>query len=1464
MKCFQRLLILFVFCSFLTASAQDQCKPVGWATQNGGTTGGGSATPVTVTTLADLKTQANSSTAKVIYVSGTMGTGVSTRVPIAANKTIIGLPGAKLIGGFDVNGSNVIIRNMKVQGPGSVDVDGVDCITVDGATNVWIDHCDIYDGQDGNLDIVNGANYVAVTWCKFSYTAASSNHQFCNLIGNSDTKTSDRGKLRITMMYNWWTVGCKERMPRVRFGQVHVINNLFDSKQASYCVRAGVEANILVESNYFDAVKIPIDLYQNNFTAVTSKNNVFNATSGNTAGSGTAFTPPYVLTITPAASVKAMVANTTCGAGATLASPTSCGCGTSSTFTLTTASSPAAGGSVTGAGTYNSGAVATVTATPASGYVFSSWSGDASGTSASTAVTMNSNKSATANFQAAPNLLSIAFNTAATTSLLQPPYVSGVINDPTDPAKTKGIIVDVKDNGVAIPAANYTISGASSTTSVVGNANIAITKSDGQADIRLTPSAVGYTTITITLTKGPNTKSITINYAASSASSTPATTNWLTGISDGSAAIALDDNYFVVADDELNKLYVHSRSQSGLPYKSYNYAGNLSLPDGTAEEVDLEGAVRSTTISGRVYWIGSMGNGKSPNFSSKPNRNRIFATTVSGTGAATAFSFNGYYGSLKQSVITWGDANGYNFTASAAAGHDSKVIDGFNVEGLTFGPDNSTLYIGMRAPLVPVGNRTNAVIVPVLNFESWFNNGAPSGNPTLGSPIQLNLGGRGIRDLVRLSNGTYIVVAGSYDDAQNGALYRWTGNASDAPVALSSFNTAALNMESVMGVNESGALSLTKLQGISDNGSTIFYNDAIEAKDLAQNNFKKYRSDILTGNLAVTYSLTTNANPVAGGSVSGSGTYNSGTVVTVTATPAAGYTFVNWSGDASGTNATTTVTMNSNKSVSANFQLSAPTTYTLSTSASPAAGGTVSGAGSYNSGAVVTVTATPAAGYTFVNWSGDASGTNATTTVTMNSNKSVTANFQLSAPTTYTLSTSASPAAGGAVSGAGSYNSGTVVTVSATPAAGYTFVNWSGDASGTNATTTVTMSANKSVTANFQVTAPTTYTLTTAASPVAGGTVSGAGSYNSGTVVTVTATPAAGYTFVNWAGDASGTNATTTVTMSANKSVTANFQVTPPATYTLTTAANPAAAGTITGAGTYNSGDVATVTATPTAGFTFVNWSGDATGTSTTTTVTMNANKSVTANFQSTSGGTYTIRIEDNATPSTGLCSYDGVISSNSGANNGKVINLTNSTAKAINWKVNAASAGSYTLNWRYVNSSSSNAYTMKLVVNGVTINAALPFPKTSGSSVFSNTTIAVSLFAGNNDVRLETTVAVATADIDWLEITGDNPVAGNCLAAKGPAIVMSNNTDARQKTGVFPNPAKGNVTIGFYLPVADQITIKLFDANNRMIDRPINRLFTGGYHQVIYNVAGRRPGFYTVAVAGSQKILEAYKLIVR
>ncbi len=142
------------------------------------------------------------------------------------------------------------------------------------------------------------------------------------------------------------------------------------------------------------------------------------------------------------------------------------------------------------------------------------------------------------------------------------------------------------------------------------------------------------------------------------------------------------------------------------------------------------------------------------------------------------------------------------------------------------------------------------------------------------------------------------------------------------------------------------------------------------------------------------YTLTTTVSPAGGGFVSPSGgDYDSGVMVTLTATPASGYTFDYWSGSVAGTNSTVILTMDADKSVIAYFE-AAPEEYTLTTSVSPSGAGSVSpSGGQYDDGTVVTLTATPASGYAFDYWGGSASGSNPTTSITMNSDESVTAYF---------------------------------------------------------------------------------------------------------------------------------------------------------------------------------------------------------------------------------------------------------------------------------------------------------------------------------------------------------------------------------------------------------------------------------------------------------------------------------------
>ncbi|NEV93434.1 DUF3494 domain-containing protein [Psychroflexus sp. YR1-1] len=270
-------------------------------------------------------------------------------------------------------------------------------------------------------------------------------------------------------------------------------------------------------------------------------------------------------------------------------------------------------------------------------------------------------------------------------------------------------------------------------------------------------------------------------------------------------------------------------------------------------------------------------------------------------------------------------------------------------------------------------------------------------------------------------------------------------------------------------------------------------------------------------------------------------TYDEGTDVILTPTPATGYEFSSWSGDATGTNNPLTVTMDADKAITANFTLIPVNTYTLTVTAQ---NGTVDknpNEPAYDEGPDVILTPTPATGYEFSAWSGDATGTNNPLTVTMDADKAITANFTLIPVNTYTLTVNAQNGTVDKNPNEPAYDEGTDVILTPTPATGYEFSSWSGDATGTNNPLTVTMDADKTITANFTLIPVNTYTLTVNA---LNGTVDKSpnqATYNEGEDVILTATPDNGYEFSSWSGDATGTNNPLTVTMNADKAVTANF-----------------------------------------------------------------------------------------------------------------------------------------------------------------------------------------------------------------------------------------------------------------------------------------------------------------------------------
>ncbi|MFF5078539.1 polysaccharide lyase family 1 protein [Actinoplanes sp. NPDC000266] len=232
--------------SQLEASAAES-SPVGFASLNGGTTGGSSSTVVTVTSASALKSALSSSTSQTVRVSGLIS--ISGMYNVASNKTVIGVGSGSGItgGGLNLSGvRNIILRNLVFRNAGD---DSINVQT--NTTNVWIDHNDLANGYDGLIDIKRGSDFITVSWNRLH------DHDKSMLLGHSDDNGSqDIGHLRVTYVHNWFN-GTNQRHPRVRFGNpVHVLNNYY-SNIGSYGVASTENAGVFVERNYFENVGSP-------------------------------------------------------------------------------------------------------------------------------------------------------------------------------------------------------------------------------------------------------------------------------------------------------------------------------------------------------------------------------------------------------------------------------------------------------------------------------------------------------------------------------------------------------------------------------------------------------------------------------------------------------------------------------------------------------------------------------------------------------------------------------------------------------------------------------------------------------------------------------------------------------------------------------------------------------------------------------------------------------------------------------------------------------------------------------------------------------------------------------------------------------------------------------------------------------------------------------------------------------
>ena len=290
------------------------------------------------------------------------------------------------------------------------------------------------------------------------------------------------------------------------------------------------------------------------------------------------------------------------------------------------------------------------------------------------------------------------------------------------------------------------------------------------------------------------------------------------------------------------------------------------------------------------------------------------------------------------------------------------------------------------------------------------------------------------------------------------------------------------------------------------------------------------------------YTITANASPTAGGTVSGGGTYYSGQNCTLTATPNTGYTFTNWKkgNTVVSTNATYTFEVTESATYTATF--TAIPQYTISVSANPTAGGTVSGGGTFYSGTSCTLTATPNTHYDFTNWKlgNSVVGTNPTYTFTVTGNATYVANFTALQAHTITCN----PVENGSISAnpTTAYKNETI-TLSSTPASGYFFSAWDVRDASNNS---ITVTDNQFTMPDSDVTVGATFVsgCTVTVAEVEHGTVTASTTGGApGTVVVLTATPEDGYYLSTWIVFKTG-DVNTTVTVTNNQFTLPAYDVT--------------------------------------------------------------------------------------------------------------------------------------------------------------------------------------------------------------------------------------------------------------------------------------------------------------------------------
>ncbi len=1065
------LVALSIYSLTAMAGAQGyQASPFG---QCGTVTGGGNATPTLVNSLSALQTALTSSGSAVIIITQDIEF-TNHFSAVVKNKTILALPDVKLYSNeqttstsgilyFSKGSNNVIIRNLTFEGPGAYDCDGWDNLCFDGATNVWVDHCDFQDGCDGNFDNKGNTDNITVSWCRFHYlkspkaggSGGAADHRFTNLIGSSSSQKPSDGAYTITWAYCWWDEGCRERMPRVRNADLHMLNCVWTSSVANYYV--GPEnARVRFDGCYFGSLSADKIFKSYGGTNAAMYNNCYSAKGATLtdANASKIASISYSYDVLSPSVAYSNVTNATYGAGATLNVTTagvitegdgSIGGGGSTPSTTKTVSVSAGTGGIASASasSVESGASVTFTATPSSGYEFVNWTNNA-GTAVSTAnpyvATITENTALKANFASttacdvtAATINGVAATISGTTVKATIPYTAGT---------TIPVVLTLSANATsnAGTSFNMTLDGAAGATA---GKTVTITAKDGRTTQQYT----------ITLTRAANATVLEANGASVVANGTFTNSTCTTSIKFSGSTEVSDGSDKSPLSAQTGKVYRSSDATSI----------TLGLVSTSASQIVL--AARSTgsserTVTGVSVNGVALGDGDYMTEGTVENNQTVYRVTISGLnvsqGSTVTINTSGnvhyYYFEItpasevtpatKSNDATLSDlkVGGTTVTgfSSATTTYDVELASGTTVVPTvtyTVNEEHATAVVNVAPALPgsttvvvtaedgssktytvnftvaePVSESTtvysfnDAVGTTTASTATYENNSQTLNMVTLTGTTSFVLSKNDNAAWVKITpksgytfkNGDVVTLTGKVgSDGKTVGLYICTSamrNTNESVVVASSTSNKNISTQA------SGTLSLAAdaselyLYRYDGTGTTITSLEITRGGSTPKSSICTL-SDLKSGGTTV---AGFSANTLVYNIELAEGTTAVPAVV-ATCTDSKASASVNY-GSISNNAATTTVTVTAEdgtqKVYTINYTVAAPvvvTTYSVSVSAGTGGSATVSPSGTVVAGSEVVFTATAASGYTFSGWS-DSSVENPHT-VTVNSDITLTANF---------------------------------------------------------------------------------------------------------------------------------------------------------------------------------------------------------------------------------------------------------------------------------------------------------------------------------------------------------------------------------------------------------------------------------------------------------------------------------------